>query len=76
MVYANDILAGRGNRGNRGNGIANLFANLKDTFAKRRAYVQTRKQLALLNDRELNDLGLHKSQIDSVAFQSVYGARA
>lgn len=73
MVYANQILAGRSSRGN---GIATLFANLKDAVAKRRAYNATIKELSLLSDRELSDLGLSHGQIGSIAYESVYGPRA
>lgn len=70
MVYANNILAGRAPQGH---GIAALFANLKDSIAKRRAYNKTLSELSQLSDRELADLGLHHSQIRSVAQQAVYG---
>ena len=41
--------------------------------AKRAAYRETRRQLLQLTDRELEDLGVARWDIDAVARRSVYG---
>jgi uncharacterized protein YjiS (DUF1127 family) len=73
MVYANDILAARNTRSNS---IAALVADLRKAWANRRSYNRTVSELQGLSDRELADLGLHHSQIQTVARESVYGQRA
>ncbi len=41
--------------------------------ARRAAYRETRAQLLALTDRELDDLGVSRWEIDAVARKSVYG---
>lgn len=53
--------------------IANAFKNVGLRFAQYRAYRQTVTQLSVLDDRELADLGLHRSMIVSVAIEGAYG---
>ncbi|MGB1235744.1 MAG: DUF1127 domain-containing protein [Planktomarina sp.] len=55
-------------------GVTGLFANLQDAFAKRRLYNQTLNELQNLNDRELDDLGLSRYNIKSVAYETAYSA--
>lgn len=51
-------------------GIAALVENAKTRFARYRMYRQTVNELAGLSDRELADLGLHRSMIRRVAMQA------
>lgn len=44
-----------------------------DRAARRSAYRRTRAELAVLSDRELDDLGLSRWDIDRVAREAVYG---
>ena len=59
------------------NGLADRFAALvksaKTALNKRRVYAQTVRELNALSDRELLDLGLHKSMIVDVAREAAYG---
>ena len=43
------------------------YASLKVALARRAVYKRTVAELNLLNDRELNDLGLHRSMIKGLA---------
>lgn len=56
-------------------GAEGLFAELKRAWANRRAYHRTVAELNSLGDRELADLGLHRSHIQSIAHESVYGTQ-
>ena len=44
-----------------------LLTALAETIRRRRNMNQTISALSKLNDRDLQDIGLHRSQIDSVA---------
>lgn len=54
------------------------FSGLLDTLraraARRKVYFQTLNELALLSDRDLADLGLHRSELKRVAWQAAYDA--
>jgi uncharacterized protein YjiS (DUF1127 family) len=49
------------------------FQNWRADNEKRAAYRETRAQLMALTDRELDDLGVSRWDIDAVARKSVYG---
>lgn len=49
-----------------------LVADLRDRLARRRLYKQTRNELVALSDRELADLGLHRSMLNRIAWQAAY----
>lgn len=44
-----------------------------ERMARYRLYRSTLRELAELNDRELVDLGIHRSQIEAIALESAYG---
>ena len=48
-------------------GVANWFKNLSKNLKHRREVNQTIKELSRLSDRELNDMGLARGDIYSVA---------
>jgi uncharacterized protein YjiS (DUF1127 family) len=48
-------------------GIANWFKNLNAQIERNRQIKQTMKELARLNDRELNDIGIARGDIWAVA---------
>jgi uncharacterized protein YjiS (DUF1127 family) len=58
-------------------GIAHQFnalvAKLSDQHRRYRVYRQTIAELQSLNDRDLADLGIHRSAISSIATEAAYG---
>lgn len=54
--------------------VVAFVRDLADASARRAAYRATVKELRALGDRELDDLGLSRWDIDAVARRSVYGA--
>ncbi|MCT4372442.1 DUF1127 domain-containing protein [Yangia mangrovi] len=67
MAYATDTtrIAGRSE---------GIVERLRNALARRRLYKQTFSELASLSNRELSDLGLHRSMIRRVAYQAAYEA--
>ncbi|TXI05519.1 MAG: DUF1127 domain-containing protein [Pseudorhodobacter sp.] len=53
--------------------IAHPVAALQLMAQRRRVYVQTVTELQALSDRDLADLGLHRSMISAVAKDAAYG---
>ena len=53
--------------------FSTFFAGVKASAAKRRVYNQTVHELRQLSERELNDLGIHRLMITSVAREAAYG---
>ncbi len=54
--------------------LSGLKANLVQRFEQYRAYRSTVSALAMLTDRELNDLGISRADIRSIAEDAAYGA--
>lgn len=54
--------------------ITGFFSSILDGFARYRVYRETMLELSNLSDRELADLGLHRSNLRSVAYEAAYGA--
>jgi uncharacterized protein YjiS (DUF1127 family) len=54
-------------------GLLALFRAWREEARKRAAYRETRDRLSELSDRELDDLGLTRWDIDRAARKSVYG---
>lgn len=50
-----------------------LVANFKDELARRRVFIQTKRELNSLSNRELADLGLRRSEITRLAHEAAYG---
>ena len=50
-----------------------LWGTIKDNFVKRRAYRRTVNELCALSSAELNDLGLNRSMIRRIAYETTYG---
>ncbi len=73
MAFAHDT-----QRANQGASLAQrlgfLRADLADRVAKYRLYRATVNELAMLSERELNDLGLSSADIPAVARQAAYKA--
>lgn len=54
--------------------LSALVEMLRLSMVRRAVYRQTLAELSALSDRELNDLGLHRSCLRSVAEEAAYGA--
>lgn len=52
--------------------VEGLFARLRKSYGDNRRYRLTAAELRRLDDRELNDLGLSRGDIDRIALDSVY----
>ena len=50
-----------------------MFKSILSAFRKRAIYNSTFKELSMLSDRELYDLGIERSQIEMIARESAYG---
>lgn len=50
-----------------------IGARLSEAAARRKVYNTTLRELSALTQRELDDLGLHRSTIKSVAYEAAYG---
>ena len=55
--------------------FATLRTDLRQRFEAWKLYRRTLSELGRLSDRELNDLGLHRSGIRGIAYDSAYGER-
>lgn len=55
------------------NGIVALFGAIKADFADFRAYRKTVAKLSILSNRQLDDLGISRSEINASAKEAVYG---
>ena len=56
-----------------GQRFAALRAEWVENAAKRKEYRATFNELNVLSDRDLADLGLHRSMIKAVAHEAAYG---
>ena len=54
--------------------LGNLPSELADRFARFRRFHETLNELTVLSDRDLADVGLHRSQLRDIAAQAAYGA--
>jgi uncharacterized protein YjiS (DUF1127 family) len=52
--------------------IAALVADFRAKAERRKQYRQTLTELRALSDRDLADLGLHRSMLSRVAYQAAY----
>lgn len=57
-----------------GQGLSGLRTSLAERLAKYRTYRTTLSELAMLTDRELTDMGLHRANIREIAFEAAYNA--
>lgn len=57
-----------------GRRLSDLRISLAGRFAQYRVYRTTLNELAMLTDRDLSDLGLHRSNIREIALEAAYKA--
>jgi uncharacterized protein YjiS (DUF1127 family) len=69
MAYAHSNTAHHGSILAR---FTRVFAEVKDAARRMALYNQTRRELAGLSDRDLADLGIHRSMIADVAHRAAY----
>ena len=53
--------------------LVTALGSLKASLAQRRVYSRTVYELSGLTDRELADLGMHRSMIADIAREAAYG---
>lgn len=71
MAYASGIHGGAAGLSER---IGDLAGALRDRWRRFRLFRETLRELNALSDRDLADLGIHRSQIGAVAHEAAYGA--
>ncbi len=69
MAYVTDIRIGGTTIADRVNA---LRADWADKIARRRLFRTTLNELSALSNRELNDLGIARSEIKNIAYQAAY----
>lgn len=47
--------------------LAESFDRVKEAYDRRQTYLATRRELTLLTDRELADIGVSRANIDTIA---------
>ena len=70
MAFLTDTFSAQGTLGDN---FAAFVANIKEARTKRAVYKQTFNELANLSNRELADLGMHRSAIRRIAYETDYG---
>lgn len=70
MAYVNTTRAAQSSVSDR---FTALFAGFSAMMQRRRVYDQTVRELRVLTDRELSDLGISRSAIPDVARAAAYG---
>lgn len=70
MAYVNTTRVAKPSVADR---MAGLFAGFSAMVQRRRIYGQTLRELRALTDRELSDLGMHRSAISDIAREAAYG---
>ena len=56
--------------------VARFLDDTAERRAQRRVYTTTMKELMALSNRDLADLGMHRSELKRVAWEAAYGAQA
>ena len=54
--------------------LTRLVVDLRVKAARRKVYRDTLRELRMLGDRELNDLGLNRTMLQRIAYQAAYEA--
>jgi len=75
MAYVNTTHTGNGVFANLLGALRAAMAKQGQEMVKRRLYRITVQELSALSSRELADLGIHRSQITTIAREGAYGTR-
>lgn len=70
MAYASVSRAAPGGIAER---LVALLKTIKTSISRRQKYQTTLRELNALTDRELADLGIHRSLIATIAHEAAYG---
>lgn len=70
MAYVNTSRAGSASLADRLNAVVK---SVKAAVHRRELYSRTLRELNALNERELADLGIHRSMIKSISMEAAYG---
>lgn len=70
MAYATDT---RTTGVTPGRMFSDMMATLSDRLAQRNVYRATYNELAALTERDLDDLGISRAMIKSIALEAAYG---
>lgn len=70
MTFTDEI---RGAEAGLANRIAGAWHSVADAYEKRRKFNATLRELQALSPRELDDLGLSRSDLPDIAYEAVYG---
>lgn len=71
MAYVSGMRGGNAGLADR---IAHMAHELGEKWRRYGVYRETVRQLNALSDRDLADLGIHRSQIVAIASDAAYGA--
>ena len=69
MAFLTDTFSVQGTMGDK---LVAFWSNFREARTKRAVYRQTINELAGLSNRELADLGIHRSAIRRIAYESAY----
>lgn len=70
MAYATDTSALR--HGALADRLSALIIDIRARLARRSVFKTTYRELSALSDRELNDLGLNRTEIRRIAWEAAY----
>ncbi len=74
MTFAQDIMGAHGSLIERVSAAINTYrANRADRLAKQRVYNETLRELRSLSARDMADIGIDPSNIESMAYEAAYG---
>jgi uncharacterized protein YjiS (DUF1127 family) len=71
MAYVNNTTALR--KGSPVSGLGGIIAALRLQLQRREVYTRTVRELQALSERDLADLGIHRSMIEKIAHEAAYG---
>ena len=71
MAFANTVQTHDVRTGDR---FSNVFTNLTARYEAYKVYRKTFAELSDLSDRDLADLGIHRSSLRAIANEAAYGA--